>query len=299
MKLAVFTKNRSNPAYAGARHGADLAARLHGAETRHFVPATPDDPEQQSQLIDEALLWRPDAVILSPVHPTKVDPAILRIKAAGLPIVALVSPIKAVPCVSFVNSDDYSLAVEIARHLFRKMGNQGRILTVSGHKDSATSLERLRGFNDAAKEYPGIVLADTVVGDYVRSTAYANTTQWLADNPASHIDACLVANDIMALGVIDAFKEAGRQALIVGVNAIPEAVPALKSGALLATADFNAMRMAYLAAEVAVRHLKGEAVPRHIQLPVHIIESHNCQEYDRPYEERSVLTLEQVLAGAV
>ncbi len=297
MKLAVFTKNRSNPAYAGARHGADRAANLYGAITRHFVPTTPDDAGQQSLLIDEALLWRPDAVILSPVHPGKVDPAIRRIQDAGIPIVALVSPIKAVPCVSFVNSDDYSLAVEIAHYLFRKMRGKGSVLTVSGHVDSTTSLERLRGFSETAKEYPGIRLVDTVIGDYVRTTAYTSTAQWLAENSTTHIDACLVANDIMALGVIDALKNAVRRVKVVGVNAIPEAIPALRDGELLATADFNAMRMAYLAAEVAVRHLRGEVMPRHIQLPVQIVDGENCQEYARPYEERSVLTLDQVLAG--
>lgn len=295
MKIAVFTKNKSNPAYTGARLGADRAARLHGAQTMHFVPETPDNAEQQIQLIDEALALAPDIIVMSPVHPSKVDSAIRRIHAAGIPIVALVSPVEAVPCVSFVNSDDHSLAQAIARHLFTKLEGKGRVLVVSGHVDSSTSLERLEGFNEEAKAYPGIELVDTVVGDYVRPTAYANTKQWLAEHPNVAIDACLVANDIMALGVIDAFSEAGLSPLVVGVNAIPEAIPALKSGQLLATADFNAMRMAYLAAEIAVRHLKGENMPAHVQLPVQIVDGANCHEYEQPYENRSVLTLDSVL----
>ncbi len=296
MKLAVFTKNRTNPAYTGARLGADRAAKLHGAETIHFVPEEPDNVEQQIKLIDEALALHPDAIVMSPVHPTKVNAAIQRIHAAGIPIVSLVSPVDAVPCVSFVNSDDYGLALEIAHHLFKKMDGQGRVLVVSGHVDSSTSLERLRGFHDAAKKYPRITLIDTVVGDYIRPAAYANTAKWLAAHVDNPIDACLVANDIMALGVIDALKEAGRTALVVGVNAIPEAIPALKNGELLATADFNAMRMAYLAAEVAVRHLRGESMPKRVQLPVQIVDGKNCHEYDQPYENRSVLTLDEVLA---
>ena len=38
MKIAVFTKNRTNPAYAAARLGADRAAERLGAQTLHFVP---------------------------------------------------------------------------------------------------------------------------------------------------------------------------------------------------------------------------------------------------------------------
>ena len=295
MKLAVFTKNRSNPAYDGARVGAERAARHHGVRVLHFVPERPDDALQQIALIDEALACRPDAVVMSPVHPTRVDGAIRRIHAANIPIVALVSPVLAVPCVSFVASDDYRLANEIARYLFETMCGRGRVLLVGGHEESFTSVRRLRGFRDAAGGHPRIAFVGTVVGDYIRPTAHANTARWLSANPDAEIDACLVANDIMALGVIDALREAGRRALVVGVNAIPEAIPALESGDLLATADFNAMRMAYLSVEIAVRHLRGETVPERIHLPVEIVTHENCSQYRCPYEERSVLTLDEVL----
>ena len=57
MRLAVFTKNLTNPAYCAARLGAErAAAALGGVEVLHFVPQTPDDPAQQSALIDEALV---------------------------------------------------------------------------------------------------------------------------------------------------------------------------------------------------------------------------------------------------
>ena len=76
LKLAVFTKNRSNPAYEAARLGADRAASLLGARTQHFVPAKDDDPEEQSALVDEALALSPDAVVFAPVDATRVNEAI-------------------------------------------------------------------------------------------------------------------------------------------------------------------------------------------------------------------------------
>ena len=295
MKLAVFTKNLTNPAYTGARHGADRAAALHGAETLHFVPEDPDNIEQQIALIDQAIAARPDAVVLSPVHPTAVDSGIRRIHEAGIPIVGLVTRVRAVPCVSFVGSDDYALGKAIAGHLFRKLGGKGNVLVMSGHVDSLTSQDRLRGFDDAARAFPDIRLVDTIAGDYILPTALTRMTDWLADHPNVKLDACLVANDIMAIGVIQALATANRKALVVGVNAIPEAIPALQRGELFATADFNAMKMAYLAAEVAVRHLKGLPVEPEIQLPVQIVDAGSCTQWDRPYEERDVLTYDDYL----
>ena len=294
MKLAVFTKNLTNPAYRGARLGADRAAQLFGAESLHFVPETPDDPAQQAALIDLALSQSPDAFILSPVHPARVNGGIQRIHAAGIPIFSLVSPIDAVPCVSHVGSDDYQLGIEIARYLFGHLNGKGTILVVSGQVDSATSLARLRGFADASADYPDITITDTIAGDYILPTARDRMAQWLTSHQHTPLDACLVANDTMALGVIDSLKTAHRTATVVGVNAIPEAIPAIQKGELLATADFNAMRMAYLAAECAVRHLNGESVPVQVQLPVQIVDSTNCHMWNLPYEQRDVLTLADV-----
>ena len=60
--VAVFTKNRINPAYHGARLADDRVAARFGGRTVHYVPETPDDPVEQSRLIDQALATRPDAI---------------------------------------------------------------------------------------------------------------------------------------------------------------------------------------------------------------------------------------------
>jgi ribose transport system substrate-binding protein len=294
MRLAVFTKNLTNPAYGAARLGAERAGAAFGVEVLHFVPEKGDDPDEQSALIAQALALdpRPDAFVLSPVHASKVDPAIRRIAAAGIPMIGFVNPIEAVPSVAYVGSDDYQLAQAIAHYLFTHLKGKGRVLIVTGPQESFTSLERLHGFRDAAQEYPGITIAGVVAGDYVRELARERTAQWLLDNPP--LDACLVANDIMAIGVLDALDAAGREAAVVGVNAIPQAMEAIAAGRMLATADFNAMQMAYLATECAVRHLRGEAVPASIELPVQIVDRSNHAQWDQPYAQRPVMTLEQL-----
>jgi len=294
MRLAVFTKNYTNPAYGAARLGAERAAAGFGAEVLHFVPQKGDDPVEQSALVEQALALqpRPDAFVFSPVHASKVNAAIARVVAAGVPMIGFVNPIAAAPMVSYVSSDDYQLALAIARYLFKHLQGTGRVLLVTGPEESYTSLERLRGFRDAAREVPGIVLAGQLAGDYVREIARDRTAQWLRDHPAPA--ACLVANDIMAIGVLDALDAAGQSAAVVGVNAIPQAIAAIAAGRMLATADFNAMQMAYLATECAVRHLRGEAVPASIGLPVQIVDQSNCAQWNLPYEQRPVITLEQL-----
>jgi ribose transport system substrate-binding protein len=73
----------------------------------------------------------------------------------------------------------------------------------------------------------------------------------------------------------------------VGVNALFDAIAAIKAGRMLASADFDAMKIACIATEAALRHLRGERVPHEILLPVQIVDASNCAAWDVPIEERS------------
>ena len=66
-RIAIFTKNRTNPAYDAARLGADRMAARFGANTVHYVPDKPDNVEQQILLIGRAIATRPDAAVFVPV----------------------------------------------------------------------------------------------------------------------------------------------------------------------------------------------------------------------------------------
>jgi len=292
VKIAVFTKNRSNPAYHSARLGADRVAARLGAETVHYVPEKDDDPEEQGALVQRALGERPDAIVFAPVHPTKVNAALECIHAAGIPVFGFVNPLPVGRAVSYVGADDHALGLAAAKYLYRHLEGRGRVLLISGPADSVTSIPRMRGFEEAAADFPGIGIAGACLGHFHREKARVAVAEWLRGG--APLDACLSANDVMALGALDALREASRKAAVVGVNAIPEAIAAIKRGEMLATADFSAMGMAALATECAVRHLRAEAVPERIELPVEIVDRSNFHRWDLPFEQRRIPTLEEV-----
>lgn len=284
MRIAVFTKNLLNPAYEGARLGADRAAARHGATTMHYVPNKPDSPEEQLALIDLALAESPNAFVLVPAHPTAVNPGIERINASGIPLVTFVNRLTAGHSVSFVSADDYQLALKVAHRMYAHLGGRGRIVLVEGPGDSVTSVPRVKAFRDAALDYPGIDIVASCHGAFLREPARLELTRLLASTPA--IDAVLAANDSMALGAIDALEAAGRHAAVAGINAVPEAIEAIRQGRLLATADFNAMDMADVATECAIRHIQGEPVPNEILLPAQLVDADNYARWDKPFAER-------------
>ena len=64
---------------------------------------------------------------------------------------------------------------------------------------------------------------------------------------------------------------------------------------MLATVDFDAMSMACIATEAALRHLRGESVPSRIMLPVQIVDASNYANWDRPYAERDCPSWAEVM----
>jgi ribose transport system substrate-binding protein len=103
----------------------------------------------------------------------------------------------------------------------------------------------------------------------------------------------------MAMGVIEALDAANRSVPVVGINATPDAIKAITSGTLHATAAYNAMAMACVATEAAFRILSGQQVPPIIELPVDIVDASNCDSWDRPYEERAIPEWEAAISTRV
>ena len=276
-----------NPAYHAARLGAARTAEAFGATTVDYVPEVPDDIDEQIALLDQAIRDRPDALVLVPVHATAIDEAVRRVNAAGIPVINCLNRLSNPnDYVCFVGSDDYRLAAEVAQRLFEELGGSGDVVILEGAAGSITSRDRVRGFIETARAHPGIHIVDSRSGAYLQEPARLAMQAILREQPK--VDGVLAANDSMALGAIEALDDAQRESLVVGANAVPDAIAALQSGKLLATADFDAHKIACIASEAAVRVLRGESVPKEIMLPVEIVDRTNCAPWDRPFEEREL-----------
>ncbi|MFO0524076.1 MAG: sugar ABC transporter substrate-binding protein [bacterium] len=284
--ITVFTKNRLNPAYEAARIGADRVAARMGARTIHFVPERPDDIDQQRALVEQAIALRPDAAVFVPVHGVLMDGWVKRFARAGIPLFNMINRLDDPDdYVSFVGADDPKLATMAGRYLYDAMGGQGDVVILEGTPGTITSRERSQGFRDAAQAYPGIRIVGAREGLFLYEPGRAAMEAFIAELPV--IDGVAATNDSMAIGAIDALAAAGRRAHVVGVNAIPEAVARLRDGSMLATADFDAMKIASIATEAAIRFLRGEPVPKQLLLPVQVVHRGNCAAYDCPLEQRT------------
>ena len=283
--LAVFTKNRVNPAYDAARLAVDRIAAEAGARTVHYVPATPDHVDEQKALVAEALASRPDAVLFNPTDDVAMEEDVARISAAGLPVAVFINRMN-VPVLTFVGSDDVRVGESIARALFQGLGGTGKVVALDGTPGARTARDRTQGLRRALAESPGIELVGSRIGYLQEAPARKAMEELLQAH--LQIDGVWTANDVMAFGALKALEEAGRTATVVGINGLPAAIDHIERGIMLASVDFSAFNIASIAAQAVLRHLAGEPVPAEIMVPAELIDRSNCHRWKVPFEQRPV-----------
>jgi ribose transport system substrate-binding protein len=291
--IAVFTKNQTNPFFQTVRVGADNMAKALNAKTLQYIPTKPDSiPEQLSQ-IEDVVVKKPSAIVFTPVDYKAMVPGVEKINEAKIPVVNITDRSAGGKFLSFVGADDYSLGLETARFLLKTLGGKGNIVIIEGVKGSLTNVDRVRGFNDALKEAPGTKLLASQPGNYQRLQALQVMENLMQSN--SQIDGVLAANDAMALGTVEAFKEAKlKLPPIVGINAGKEVVELIKAGDVLASGDYNGLIEGCLGAEIAIRTLRKQPVPKEVMAKTAVVDKSNYQAYEIPAERRPCPTLESV-----
>jgi len=284
MTIAVFTKNSTNPAYEAFRIAADQIARSTGARVLHFVPKQPDNVDEQKAMVEQVLKDRPDAVIFIPVDDVAMVDSVKKLNEAKIPVVLVSNPLPG-SFVTYVGADDFEIGYREARYLFEHLGAKGKIVVIEGTPAAPTNRERVRGYQRAFAEFPGIEVLGFGIGNYQQPDAKRVMEKFLGEHP--QIDAVLSANDGMALGVLEALKEAKRTSVVIGINGILPAVKQIETGAILASVDFNMFKIGCVATRAAVRHLKREPLPEKVILPAEIIDKTNYKAWLVPVDQRS------------
>src|SRR6478735_3497096 len=180
--LAVFTKNRLNPAYDAARGAADRVAAESGARTIHYVPETPDDVGEQKALVTQALAARPAGVVFNPTDDQLMAEDLARFAAAGIPVAVFINRMTG-PALTFVGSDDVAIGHTVAKALIDGLGGKGRIVALDGTQTAPTARDRGKGLRQAVAEHPGIELLEARVGYLQRTPARKAMAELLAAHP--------------------------------------------------------------------------------------------------------------------
>lgn len=132
--------------------------------------------------------------------------------------------------VSFIGFDGRVGGYQIAKELFKAMGNKGNIVAIQGLLDNVPAQQRFQGLQKALKQTPGVKMLDQQTANWDRTQALTLMKTYLSKY-SGKINGVWAANDNMALGALQALKAAGLagKVPVVGIDAVPETLTDINS----------------------------------------------------------------------
>jgi ABC-type sugar transport system substrate-binding protein len=265
------------------------AAQLEGVDVQ-FEDAQRDVGRQLSQ-IDNFIASGVDAIIVT-LADTSAAPALTSAAAAaGIPLVYLnLEPVNVAELPddqAYVGSKETEAgmlgAAEACKLLAAKGKRAGaRAYIIMGDLSHNAALQRTQSVRDALRteRCDFIQIADAQQAGWSRIAASDLVTNWLtAGEP---FDAIFANNDEMAIGAIQAMKNAGadmRDVIVVGVDATQDGLAAMRAGDLDVTVFQNATAQAAGAVDAALALVRKEAVAQVVYIPFELVTPDNMDTY--------------------
>jgi ribose transport system substrate-binding protein len=256
-------------------------ARLH-PEVELIVRDGMDDVSKQTADVEELILRKVDAILISPKVSEPLTPVVNRAFRAGIPVFVLDRDLANDEYTQFIGSDNLDIGRAAGEYAVKLLGGQGKargnVVEIWGGMGSTPAQQRHDGFQQVIRGEPGIVvIGEPQDGDWKQHLGYDIMARMLERYP--RIDLVYGHNDPMAYGAYLAARDVNRETGIafLGIDAIPgEGVKWVQEGAL--TATFLYMTPGSEGLRQALRLLDGQPVPKRVTLPTLTVDQSNARE---------------------
>jgi ribose transport system substrate-binding protein len=251
-----------------ARKEFDVQVEIKGAQSEF-------DVAEQIQILEQAILTKPDAIVLAASDYKTITPIAEKIRKKGIPLVIIDSGINSDIANSFIATDNIAAGHKMGELLSKLVDPSKRIAIVSHVQGSSTAILREQG----ARSGLSANFSSTIEGPYFSNgsleRAYEITKELLKDHP--DIGGIAGLNEITTLGAAQAIKELGLkgQVKLVGFDGSRDEIKLIEEGVIQAVVIQKPFNMGYLGIKTAFQVLNGQKVDKTIDTGAQVINHEN------------------------
>lgn len=280
IKIGVSIANFDDTFLMYMKDGMDAFAKTLGEDVEvEYVDAKEDMAKQMDQ-VENFLVQGKDAIVIVPVDTSATSKMTELCQEDNVPLVYVNrNPGNLPEGVYYVGSEEIVAGRLQMDYLADKLGGQGKVAVLMGKLDNEGAIKRTEGVEEIAAKHEGINIVDKQTGKWQRAEGMAVTEDWL-NRFGDDLKAIASNNDDMALGAVQALKDAGRtDVMVVGVDATPDGLAALEAGDLSATVFQDAAGQGGGAIDTAMKAVKGESVEQEVMIPFKLVTPENLSEF--------------------
>lgn len=265
----------------------DVAAGIKTEAAKYNIRVDVQAPKDESSLVEQLNLAQTlaaqklDVLLLSPQSDSNLVPAIQAAKKLNIPTV-IIDDARTEGASTYVGTDQVAIGASAAEFLHQLYPNGGKIAQIEGQAGSPNARKRIQGFTETVKKYGNLQLVASQPGNWDRMTALNVTANILRQHP--DLVGIYANNDGMALGVVEAVKNAGKlkQVAVVGTDGIREAKRSVGAGEMRATVAEFPYDEGVLGVQVALRLLGCQSIPPWVVSPQAVITAENVKDFPNP-----------------
>ena len=232
--IAIITVDPSNPYWKAEVDTARAEAEKLGYKTT--VDAHSNDADKQNQFIDGAISKKVKAIILDPAGADESVGAVKKATDAGIPVFLVNAEISEQNIAkSQIVSNNAQGATLGAEEWVKAVGTKGEYVELFGNPTDNNAQVRSDGYAEVLAQYPNLKSVQKETANWDRAEGKAKMEVMLRAHPG--IVGVIAGNDEMALGAIQALKDAGKlnKIKVLGFDGNQDAVDAVKAGEMVAT----------------------------------------------------------------
>jgi ribose transport system substrate-binding protein len=278
-KSLTFLQDNERDFMRGVGEGLAAAARDRGLTYR--VALADNDPDLMRRQAEAELDQKTGAIVVAPIDPRTMAPALQKLLWAGTYVGAVVPP----PATTILNAPQYEtgkvLGDAAATYIRSKLGGRAKVVLLT-HDSNQFLSRRFVAMRDALARLPDVsIVADLSPETVDRQGGFATMQTILLAQP--NVDVVLGA-DTVVLGALDALKLAGKDRadqFLGGIDGEPEAVAEIKAGGpYKASVSLASPIFAYALGQQAADWLEGKSVPQAMDILPKALDAHNLAQYE-------------------
>ncbi|WP_279306475.1 galactofuranose ABC transporter, galactofuranose-binding protein YtfQ [Microvirga solisilvae] len=225
--------------------------------------------ENQIRAVRSFIAQGVDAILLAPVVATGWDAVLKEAKEAKIPVVLLDRSIETKDDTLYltaVTSDTVYEGKVAGEWLAKETGGKCNVVELQGTVGSSPAINRKKGFDQVVAANPGMKIVRTQSGDFTRTKGKEVMESFIkAEGGGKNICAVYAHNDDMAIGAIQAIKEAGlkpgKDIKVVSIDAVPDIFKAMADGEANVTVELTP-NMAGPAFDALAAYKKDGTMPK-------------------------------------
>jgi ribose transport system substrate-binding protein len=193
------------------------------------------DVASQASQVEQLINQGVDAIIIVPVQADSLQPQLQMAADAGIPVLAVNTTLSNEELItSAVLPDDVAAGAQEMQQMADALGGKGNIVILQGPLGSSPELNRTAGIESVLANYPDIKVLAKDTANWSRDEAVNKVKNWISSF-GDELNGIVAENDDMALGAIQAMKEAGISPLlpIVGIDGIQDGLAAVAAGDMI------------------------------------------------------------------